>query len=74
MERTKHSGVARWSISAALLLCLALLHGRLLYVNETTVAFSMLLYILVLAATWGLRYSVGVSLGATVWFAYILST
>ena len=72
MSSSTQTAVGRWSVSAALLLCLSLFYGRILYVNEATVAFSMLIYILVLAATWGLRYAVVVSFGGTVCFAYIL--
>jgi two-component system sensor histidine kinase KdpD len=39
-------------------------------VNETTVALTLLLLVLVLAGSWGLRYAVGASIAATLLFNY----
>jgi two-component system sensor histidine kinase KdpD len=41
-----------------------------LHVNPTTVALSLLLLILVLAARWGLRYAVVISIAAAAFFNY----
>ena len=37
----------------------------MLHVNQTTVALTLLLFILFLAARWGLRYAIVMSLAAT---------
>ncbi len=41
-----------------------------LHVNQTTVALTLLLYILFLAARWGLRYAVAMSIAATFLYNY----
>ncbi len=54
----------RWLLAAAALAAIVLIYSRWLSVNPTTVALTLLLLVLVLAAEWGLRYAVVVSVAA----------
>ncbi|WP_263384400.1 sensor histidine kinase [Granulicella arctica] len=62
--------LSRWSAAMAALGGIVSIYHRWLHVNPTTVALTLLLFILLLAAKWGLRYAVGVSLVATVSYNY----
>ena len=62
--------LARWISVAAALAGIVLVYRRWLHVNPTTVALTLLLFILMLAAKWGLRYAVVVSIAATVCYNY----
>ena len=55
----------RWTAAFGSLAATVLLYRRWLHVNPTTVALTLLLLILVLAAEFGLRYAVAVSVVAT---------
>jgi len=55
----------RWIAAAAVLVGIVLFYRHWPHVNPTTVALTLLLFILVLAANWGLRYAVATSLAAT---------
>ena len=55
----------RWVMAIGVLAGIVLGYRQWLRVNPTTVALTLLLYILVLASRWGLRYAVIVSLIAT---------
>ncbi len=57
--------VTKWTIAVVALGGIVLVYHRWLHVNPTTVALTLLLFILVLAAEWGLRYAVVISLVAT---------
>lgn len=57
--------LTRWTLAFSALAGIVLVYERWLHVNPTTVALTLLLLILVLAAEWGLRYAVVVSLAAT---------
>ena len=46
------------------------MYSRWLHVNQTTVALTLLLLILALAANWGLRYAVVISVAATLAYNY----
>ena len=60
----------KWSTAALVLAgIVAACHLRL-HVNQTTVALTLLLYILFLAARWGLRYAVVMSVAATLLYNY----
>jgi two-component system sensor histidine kinase KdpD len=60
----------RWlAIAIALALIVGVFH-HFSGVNDTTVALTMLLLVLLLAGNWGLRYAVGASIAATVLFNY----
>ena len=57
--------VTRWVLAFAALAGIVTAYRLWLHVNPTTVALTLLLYILFLAARWSLRYAVAVSLVAT---------
>jgi len=60
----------RWLLIANVLAAIVALFLFGLHANHLTVALAFLVLVLVLAGTWGLRYSVGASLVATVLFNY----
>jgi two-component system sensor histidine kinase KdpD len=61
----------RWILAANGLALIVFLYKHTLHgANNTTVALTLLLLVLVLAGNWGLRYAVGVSIVATVLFNY----
>jgi len=62
--------IARWTISLSALAGIVLVFHRWLHVNATTVALTLLLYVLVLAAEFGLRYAVIVAVLATGCYNY----
>jgi len=55
----------RWILSCGALAGIVLVYRHWLHVNPTTVALTLLLLILLLAAEWGLRYAVVISVAAT---------
>jgi two-component system, OmpR family, sensor histidine kinase KdpD len=55
----------RWTLAFCALAGIVLVCQRWLHVNPTTVALVLLLFILLLAAEWGLRYAVVISVAAT---------
>jgi two-component system sensor histidine kinase KdpD len=57
--------ITRWMLSSGALAGIVLVYRRWLQVNPTTVALTLLLLILLLAAEWGLRYAVVISIVAT---------
>lgn len=57
-------------IIAAVLALIVLVYRKLLHVNPTTVALTFLLAILSVAAAWGLRYSLPMSLAAALCFNF----
>ncbi len=61
---------ARWLAAAAALAGIVIVYQRWLHVNPTTVALTLLLFILFLAAKWGLRYAVVASIAATACYNY----
>jgi two-component system sensor histidine kinase KdpD len=62
--------IFRWSAAAAMLAGIVALYRLKLHANSTTVALTLLLLVLFLAAQWGLRYAVATSLVATVCYNY----
>jgi two-component system sensor histidine kinase KdpD len=60
----------RWLLIANILAGIVALYRFGMHANQTTVSLTFLVVVLVLAGTWGLRYSVGASLAATVLFNY----
>jgi two-component system sensor histidine kinase KdpD len=60
----------RWTASILALAGIVLVYRRFLHVNPTTVALTLLLFILILAAQWSLRYAVVTSLLATFCYNY----
>ncbi len=55
----------RWTLAFTALAGIVLVYRLWLHVNATTVALTLLLYILVIAANWSLRYAVVISVAAT---------
>jgi len=60
----------RWLLIANVLAGIVALYLFGLHANHTTVALTFLVLVLVLAGSWGLRYSVGASVAETVVFNY----
>lgn len=56
--------VTRWVLATCALAGIVLVFKKWLHVNPTTVALSLLLLVLVLAAEWGLRYAIVISIAA----------
>jgi len=65
MNSRRSLAVTRWTLAVAALAGIVLVYHRWVHVNPTTVALTLLLFILVLAAAWGLRYAVIISVLAT---------
>ena len=55
----------RWTLAFSALAGIVVIYRLWLHVNPTTVALTLLLLILILAAEWGLRYAVVISVVAT---------
>ncbi len=60
----------RWCSATILLIAIVALYTRVLHVNPTTVALTLLLYVLLLASHWGLRYAVAISFAAAACFNF----
>ena len=65
MHSRRLISITRWMLAFGALAGIVLVYRHWLHVNPTTVALTLLLFILVLAAEWELRYAVGVSIAAT---------
>lgn len=70
MNSQRIVSLARWSIGTVALAGIVTVYQRWFHVNPTTVALTLLLFILILASKWGLRYAVAASIGATVCYNY----
>ena len=57
--------MTRWILAFSALAGIVLVYRRWLHVNPTTVALTLLLFILLLAARWSLRHAVVISVAAT---------
>ena len=57
--------IFRWASAAVMLAAVITVYHLWLHVNPTTVALTLLMLVLFLAAKWGLRYAVATSLVAT---------
>jgi two-component system sensor histidine kinase KdpD len=62
--------ILRWCSATILLIAIVALYARVLHVNPTTVALTLLLYVLLLASSWGLRYAVVISFAAAACFNF----
>jgi two-component system sensor histidine kinase KdpD len=71
-QRVRPSWLAilRFMTCAALVALIVLVYVKLLHVNPTTVAVSFLLAILMVAAAWGLRYAIPMSIAAAFCFNF----
>jgi two-component system sensor histidine kinase KdpD len=56
--------ITQWVLAFSALAGIVLVYRRWLHVNPTTVAMTLLLFILLLAARWSLRYAVTLSIAA----------
>jgi len=65
MNSRRTIAVTRWTLAFIALAGIVLVYHRWVHVNPTTVALTLLLFILLLAAEWGLRYAVVISIVAT---------
>src|SRR5436309_3373482 len=66
MDSRRVLAMTRWVAAFSALAGIVIGFRQWLHVNPTTVALTLLLYILLLASRWGLRYAVAISLTATV--------
>lgn len=62
--------LVRWVTAIVALWAIVAVYRLWLHVNPTTVALTLLLLVLVLAARWGLRYAVATSIAAAALFNY----
>jgi two-component system sensor histidine kinase KdpD len=60
----------RWTAAGAILAAIVAIYRLWLHVNPTTVALTLLLFTLSLAARWGLRYAVVISIAATLCYNF----
>lgn len=70
MNSRRVVAVTRSIMASGALAGIVFVYRRWLHVNPTTVALSLLLFILVLATEWGLRYAVVFSVAATVCYNF----
>jgi len=70
MNSQRLLALIRWIASLTALAGIVLVYRGLFHVNPTTVALTLLLYILILAAQWSLRYAVVTALIATFCYNY----
>jgi two-component system sensor histidine kinase KdpD len=64
--------MTRWTLAFGALAGIVLVYRHWLHVNPTTVALTLLLFILLLAAEWGLRYAVVISIAATAGYNFFI--
>ncbi len=65
MNTRRFVSILRWTVSFGALAGIVLVYSRWLHVNQTTVALTLLLLILTLAANWSRRYSLVLAVAAT---------
>lgn len=65
MNSRRTVAITRWVLSICALAGIVLVFHAWVHVNPTTVALALLLLILILAAEWGLRYAIVISVAAT---------
>lgn len=70
MNLRRLSAALRWLLAFGVLSGIVAVYMLWLHVNPTTVALTLLLLILLLAAEWGLRYAVGISVAAAACYNY----
>jgi len=62
--------ILRFAASAAVVSVVILVYSKWLHVNPTTVGFTFLLIVLIVSASWGLRYAIFVAVLATAGYNY----
>ncbi|MFC6644599.1 ATP-binding protein [Granulicella cerasi] len=65
MNSRRFIAVTRWVVAFGALAGIVIAYRQWVHVNPTTVALTLVLFVLVLAAQWELRYAVAVSVAAT---------
>lgn len=70
MNSRRIVAITRWTFSIVALAGIIFVYRHWLHVNPTTVALTLLLYILVLASTWSLRLAVVTSVLATLGYNF----
>ena len=68
--KTYQQTIVRALASATLVVLIVLLYVKLLHVNPTTTALTFLLAILAVAAAWGLRYAIPMSIASAFCFNF----
>jgi two-component system sensor histidine kinase KdpD len=64
------SAIARYAIATLVALLLVAIYSRVLHVNQTTVALSFLVLVLMVATRWRLRYSIYLSVLCTLLYNF----
>src|SRR5579871_753707 len=62
MRRSVRKSIIRYGVSTATAAVIVAVYFRWLHVNEMTVALTMIIAILIVAANWGLRHSIYLSI------------
>lgn len=70
MQRKLFRSIVRYSVSTATAAVIVAVYFRWLHVNETTVALTFLVGILVVAANWGLRHAIYLSIVSALAFNF----
>ena len=70
MKRALQKPVLRFLVGGSIVAVIAVAYRQVVHVNPTTVALTFLLAILIVSATWGLRYAVLMAIIATLLFNY----
>jgi two-component system sensor histidine kinase KdpD len=70
VKRVTHNQIVRFIISAAVVCAITAVYFRFVHVNPTTIGFTFLLVILLVAAAWGLRYATFVAILSTLAYNY----
>src|SRR5437762_4534288 len=70
MKRSMDNPILRFAASTTIVSAIVFLCFRWLHVNPTTVGFSLLLAILLISTSWGLRYAIFTAILATVAYNY----
>ena len=70
MKRPRDNWILRFAVVLATISGIVVVYDRWVHVNPATVGFTFLLAILVVSATWGLRYAIVMALVATLAYNY----
>lgn len=70
MKRLLQWKATRFVIAALVVVALTFVYHEFIHVNPTTVGFSFLLAVLIVSATWGLRYATFMAICATLTYNY----
>jgi len=70
MKRLTDNPIIRFAASAAMVSAIVLVYFQWVHVNPATVGFSLLLAVLLISATWGLRYAIFTAVLSTVAYNY----